>query len=62
VISRFIEIANYCSKLNNFQSLKTIVYGLEKTYVKELQPVWEVILNEIEIFLNKYTELKGFVC
>jgi hypothetical protein len=46
VISRLIDIAVWCLKLNNFQSLKTVVYGLEKTYVKELQPVWETVTME----------------
>jgi son of sevenless-like protein len=50
LISQLLDIATCCSRLNNHLTLKTIISVLEKTYIKELQPVW----MSIEIDKRKF--------
>lgn len=56
-IKKLIDIVVCCDKLNNFQSVKTIIGGLEKTFVTEYMSAWETVPAEYRRMFNDYKEL-----
>jgi hypothetical protein len=43
IVEKFIKIANYCFKLNNFNTTLAIVSGLNLVSVSRLKATWEVL-------------------
>jgi hypothetical protein len=56
-IKKLIDVVVSCDKLNNFQCVKTIIGGLEKTFVTEYMNAWETVPADYRRMFNDYKEL-----
>eukprot|EP01121_Diplochlamys_sp_Union-15-3_P006231 TRINITY_DN1672_c1_g1_i1.p1 TRINITY_DN1672_c1_g1~~TRINITY_DN1672_c1_g1_i1.p1 ORF type:complete len:1125 (+),score=211.21 TRINITY_DN1672_c1_g1_i1:27-3401(+) len=56
VLAKYILVAQHCYELNNFSATKGIISALEKTSIKELKDVWELVpVSEKKFFLDLKT-------
>ncbi|XP_078318508.1 rap guanine nucleotide exchange factor 2-like isoform X9 [Crassostrea virginica] len=58
LIKQFIKIAKHCKDCKNFNSMFSILSGLDKVYVSRLRNTWEKLPNK---YMKMYDDLKELI-